>query len=135
MYRSGGSGLGGLTTGRMAGERRQTRHTHPVDAYVREQTEKLVRAIVAEVAPLRIVLFGSAARGDMGPCSDLDPLVVMPNGAARRDTARRLYGRIRDVGIPFDIIVATPEDLERYGQSPGLIYARILREGRELYAA
>ena len=101
---------------------------------MREQTERLVRAIVAEVAPLRIVLFGSAARGDMGPCSDLDLLVVMPNGAARRDTARQLYGRIRDVRIPFDIIVATPEDLERYGHSPGLIYARILREGRELYA-
>jgi hypothetical protein len=37
--------------------------------------------------------------------------------------------------LPFDIVVATPGDLDKYGASPGLIYHHILRDGRELYAA
>ena len=52
--------------------------------------EALVRRIADEVHPLRILLFGSAARGNMGPDSDIDLLVVMPNGTHRRRTAQRL---------------------------------------------
>jgi hypothetical protein len=47
----------------------------------------------------------------------------------------RIYGSVTDVTPPFDIVVATPGDLEKYGSSPGLIYHRNLRDGRELYAA
>ena len=45
--------------------------------------EELVQRIVEAVHPLRIILFGSAARGEMGPNSDLDVLVVMPDGIHR----------------------------------------------------
>lgn len=110
-------------------------HTQTMKSDVQEQLARLVEVIVAEVSPLRIVLFGSAARGEMTGSSDLDLLVVMPDGSPRRETAKLLYGRIRGVRVPFDIVVATPCDLERYGSSPGLIYREILREGRELYAA
>ncbi len=95
----------------------------------------LVNAIVATVHPLRVVLFGSAARGDAGPDSDVDLLVVMPDGTHRRHTAQALYRQIRGIGLPFDLIVATRSDLERHGNDPGLIYATILREGKILYAA
>ncbi len=43
--------------------------------------EELVQRIVEAVHPLRIILFGSAARGEMGPNSDLDVLVVMPDAS------------------------------------------------------
>jgi predicted nucleotidyltransferase len=99
------------------------------------QLERLLRMIVGEVNPLRVVLFGSAARGESTAGSDVDLLVVVPNGTPRRQTAMRIYGCITDVTLPFDIVVATPDDLEKYGTSPGLIYRHILREGRELYAA
>jgi predicted nucleotidyltransferase len=95
----------------------------------------LIEAIVATVRPLRIMLFGSAARGEMGPGSDLDVLVVMPRGTHRRKTAQRLYRHMGGMGVPFDIVVATPEDLELHRSNPGLIYGTILREGREVYAA
>ena len=85
--------------------------------------------------PLRIILFGSAARGQAGPDSDIDLLVVMPDGTHRRHTAQRLYGMIRNVGVPFDLLVATPSDLEKHRQNIGLIYSSILREGIEVYAA
>lgn len=52
---------------------------------------ELVRRIVQTVQPKRIILFGSAARGQMGPHSDLDLLVIMPDGTHRRQTAQTLY--------------------------------------------
>ncbi len=97
--------------------------------------ERLVEMVVTVAQPLRIVLFGSAARGQVAPDSDLDILVVMPPGTHRRKTAQRLYREVRGLGIPFDIVVATPEDLELYKSNPSLIYGSILREGTEVYAA
>ena len=58
--------------------------------------DELVRRIVEIVSPLRIILFGSAVRGDMGPHSDLDVLVVMPNGIHRGKTAQEIYRRMGD---------------------------------------
>lgn len=91
-----------------------------------------VERVVAEVSPVRVVLFGSAARGEMRDGSDVDLMVVMPDGTRRLDVAKRLYG----LGIPrVDFVVATPELLERWDGSLGLVYRDIADEGRELYAA
>jgi predicted nucleotidyltransferase len=96
--------------------------------------DQLVQRIVQEVHPLRIVLFGSAVTGKTTPQSDIDLLVVMPEGIHRRRTAQLLYRKIRGVDAPFDILVATPTDLEKHKDSIGLIYRTILQEGREVYA-
>ncbi|MCL0070250.1 nucleotidyltransferase domain-containing protein [Dehalococcoidia bacterium] len=100
-----------------------------------EAIDHLVQRIIDEVHPLRILVFGSAARGDFGAHSDIDVLVVMPDGVHRRRTAQLLYRRIRGVGIPFDILVATPTDLNRQKDNIGLIYRTILQEGKEIYVA
>lgn len=99
------------------------------------ELDKLVDAIVQAVHPLQIILFGSAVRDRMRQDSDIDVLVVMPKGTHRRHTAQHLYRVIEGVTIPFDLIVATPTDLERHRQTPGLIYETILREGKTLYVA
>lgn len=99
------------------------------------QVSKLVQGIVDEVHPLRIILFGSAARGEARPTSDVDVLVVMPDGTHRRRTAQRLYRVLQGMTIPFDIIVATPADLQEHRDNIGLIYRTILQEGKTLYAA
>jgi len=95
----------------------------------------LVKQIVDLAHPLRIILFGSAVRGTLGPDSDLDLLVVMPEGVHRRRTAQRLYQGVRNVGMQFDVVVATPGELERHRDNFGLVYRSILREGKEVYAA
>lgn len=100
-----------------------------------EQLRSLIAQIVATVRPLRVILFGSAARGLAEAASDFDLLIVMPEGTHRRHTAERLYRTITDVTIPFDLLVATPSDLERHRDNPGLIYRTVLEEGRTLYAA
>jgi len=97
--------------------------------------DQLVQRIVETVHPLRVILFGSATRGEIGPNSDIDVLVVMPEGTHRRRTAQLLYRQINGLGVPFDVLVATPSDLEEYKDNIGLIYRTVLREGRELYAA
>ncbi len=97
--------------------------------------DDLVQRIVAAVHPLRVVVFGSGARGDTHPDSDIDILVVMPEGTHRRHTAQYLYRAIDGVRVPYDLIVATPSDLEKQKDNPGLVYRSILREGRTLYAA
>jgi len=95
----------------------------------------LVRQIVDAVHPLKIVLFGSAARGETGADSDIDVMVVMPEGVHRRHTAQHLYRNVRGLGVPFDILVATPDDLTRHKDNIGLIYRTVLQEGREIYAS
>lgn len=99
------------------------------------QLDELVRRIVDAVHPLRIILFGSAARGEMGPDSDVDVLVVMPEGTGRRRTAMELYRRVRGLPVYPEYVVATPSDLDRYGNDVGAVHAAALREGRQLYAA
>ena len=100
-----------------------------------QAADRLVAQIVEAVHPLKVILFGSAARGEVGSESDLDVFVVMPDGTPRLKTARELYRRIAGIGVPFDILVATPRLLEMHRDNPGLIYGTILREGRVLYAA
>ena len=96
--------------------------------------EEIARRIVEVVQPERIILFGSAARGDMGPHSDLDLLVIKADVHRRRlgvEIRRSLYG----VGASLDIVVATPDDIERYKDSIGAVYGPALREGLVLYEA
>lgn len=97
--------------------------------------EEMVHRIAEAVQPLRIILFGSAARGEMGPSSDLDVLVVVPNGNDCLALAQLLYRRLRGLGYAKDILVVQQSDLEQYGNNPYLIYHTALTEGKELYHA
>ena len=97
--------------------------------------DNLVKRIVAAAHPLRIVLFGSAARGELGPDSDLDVMVVMPNGTHRANTVRQFYREIAGFGFPVDIVVTTPEILALHQDNLGLIYRAVQTEGREVYVA
>jgi predicted nucleotidyltransferase len=99
-----------------------------------EILQEIVRRIVAAVQPEKIILFGSAARQEMGPDSDLD-LLVIKSCRNRRETARRIRRKLIGIGVPKDIIIATPEDIERYKDTIGLIYRPALRDGKVLYGA
>jgi len=96
--------------------------------------DKIVRRIVEVAEPEKIILFGSAARGEMGPNSDVD-LLVVKSGVHRRELAMRLYEEVGGLGCAIDIIVVTPGDIERYGHPPALILEPALREGKVVYAA
>lgn len=97
--------------------------------------DEVVRRIVELVHPRRIILFGSVARGQMGPNSDLDILVVMPDGSHRPRTAQTLYRHLPAIGIGKDIVVVTESDVRKYGGNPSLVLYPALQEGKELYVA
>lgn len=101
---------------------------------VQDVIENAVKKIVSVADPVKIILFGSAARQDIGPNSDLDIMVVIQAGRHRRKTAQKIYRNMIGLGFAVDIVVVTEEDLERFGDRPGMIIGTALKEGRELYA-
>ncbi len=98
-----------------------------------ELLQEVVKRIVEAVAPEKIILFGSAARGEMGPDSDLDLLVVKARESPRQ-VERVIYRRLIGIGVPKDVLVVTPEHLEKHKDTIGYIYRPALREGRVIYA-
>ena len=95
---------------------------------------EITRRIVETAHPRKIILFGSAERGEMGPNSDLDVLVVIPSGIHRRKTARSIYRNLIGVGFAVDIVVVNEQDIERYKDNSGLVIKSALEQGRILYA-
>ena len=99
-----------------------------------EKLHEIIRRIVEVAQPEKIILFGSAARGEMGPHSDVD-LLVIKSGAHRLELTGEIYRHMHGVGEAVDIIVVTPEDVERYRDSHALVIAPALREGKVVYVA
>lgn len=91
-------------------------------------------ATVAE-DPVKIVLFGSRARGDAGPDSDFDFLVVERDPRSRHDEMVRLGRALRPLGMPFDVIVVSERYAEDWGAVEGTMVHAALTEGRVLHAA
>jgi predicted nucleotidyltransferase len=100
-----------------------------------EVIQELVRRLVEVAHPVRILLFGSAARGEMRPESDLDVLVIVPDGVHRRKTAQRISRCLIGFPVATDIVVATESDLQQYQDNFSLVYYPAVREGKEIYAA
>ena len=100
----------------------------PLDSVV----ARIVESIVDAVAPEKIILFGSAARGEMKSSSDLD-LLVVKDKCHQRKTAALIYRSLPRPRPPVDIVVVWPEDLRRHKDSHWLVIAPALREGRTVY--
>jgi len=94
---------------------------------------RIVRRILAASDPEKIILFGSYARGDFGPDSDLDLLVIIEGVDTPRAESVHLRRSLRGLLVPVDIVVATPEQVERHRNTIGLIYRSALKEGTVLY--
>lgn len=92
-----------------------------------------VSRIVESFSPLRIVLFGSVARGDDGPSSDIDLLVVFDRIEGRRhDLATAIGYATKDVAAPVEVFVTDIDDIKNRGGVPGLLRVA-LREGKVVY--
>jgi len=99
--------------------------------------DRMVQAIVAEVDPERVILFGSRARGDEREDSDVDPVVIEAEpfgpGRSRRKELARLYRALTGFLVPADVLVYSHEDVDYWRDSLNHVLARALREGRTLY--
>lgn len=108
----------------------------PAKAHVRANVRALlpvVRARLAPYRPLRIILFGSQARGGATMDSDLDLLIVMPDGTDRRQVLVSMYDALADLPIGKDLAITTPTEVQRYGHLVGTILRPALEEGVVIY--
>jgi predicted nucleotidyltransferase len=106
---------------------------HTANAPRQDILGEIIERVLKVVYPRRIVLFGSAARGQIGPDSDLDLLVIVRGPAHRRAPAQQIYRNLHGIPLPVDVVVATEQDVEQYGDKVGTILRPALREGQVIY--
>ena len=99
--------------------------------------QKMVDAIIDEVDPEQVILFGSRARGDSFEDSDVDLVVLestpFEEGRSRHAEEVRLYSALSDFRVSKDILVYSKKDAEYWRDSLNHVLARALREGKVLY--
>ena len=99
--------------------------------------DRMIRTIVDEVDPEQVVLFGSRARGDARPDSDVDLLVIesepFGNGRSSHTETVRLNRTLAATPVARDILVYSRDEIEKWRGSLNHVAARALREGRVLY--
>jgi uncharacterized protein len=93
----------------------------------------IVERIVRRFDPLKIVLFGSRARGTARPDSDIDLLVVLPQVADQRQAVVAVLRELRDLPVAKDVVVTTPDEIARRGDLIGTVLRPALREGKVVY--
>jgi uncharacterized protein len=92
----------------------------------------IVKRIVRAAEPEKIVLFGSAARGTMGPDSDVDLLVIKGGKFNRHRVTTAIYRSLSgEIGV--DAVVVTPEEVQQYRHTHCLVICPALREGKVVY--
>ena len=97
---------------------------------------EVVHRLVAAYRPDNIYLFGSVARGDAGPDSDYDLLIVVPDDASpERRRSRLAYEVLRGTGTAADVLVCTRSYFEQRRLLKASLPGTVLREGRALYGA
>ena len=95
--------------------------------------QEMVRRLVEAIDPDRIILFGSRARGDARPDSDVDLLVIKDSDEPPHRRVIPAYRALTGLGVPKDIIWRTPDEVRDWSQVRNYVTTRALREGRVLY--
>ncbi len=97
-----------------------------------EKIRSVVGQIVAQFRPRKVILFGSHARGNPDPDSDVDLLVLLDTSENPLRAAGRISAAV-DHPFPLDILVMTPQRLAEYLDEGAFFFRRVLTEGVVLY--
>lgn len=97
--------------------------------------DKAVDVLHRAAPDATIILFGSQARGDAAPDSDVDFLLIAPEVTSRRKEMARLSRLLRPLRIPADVLVFSRRVFDQWAEIPGTVIHDAVREGKVLYAA
>lgn len=103
--------------------------TTDVEEWIPEIVERLAR----EFDPVKIILFGSHARGEGRDGSDLDLLVVVPRIEDKREASLEMRRALDGIPVPTDVFPMEADEVARTGDSVGSFVYPVLREGRVIY--
>lgn len=129
-------------TGRDEGKRRPDQirevtreYSAPADGRAVDSAvlDALIARVVQAVDPDRIILFGSAARGEAGPDSDVDLLVIKSGIESRGAVEDQIHRNLFGLDVSVDVVVATPSDVEYLRDRVGSVIGPAVKEGREIY--
>jgi predicted nucleotidyltransferase len=95
--------------------------------------KEIVRRLVAAIDPDRIILFGSRARGNAKPDSDVDLLLIKASDEPPHRRVVRAYRALRGLGVPKDILWRTPDEIAEWSAVKNYVTTEALREGKVLY--
>jgi len=95
----------------------------------------IVARVVKVARPDKVILFGSGARGEMKGDSDLDLLVIKRGRFHRGRLLETIYLNLHGVGSAVDVVLVTPQEVERYRECPYLVIAPAVKDGKVVYAA
>jgi predicted nucleotidyltransferase len=99
----------------------------------RQEIERVATRLGEAANAERVVLFGSHARGEAGDTSDVDLMIIAESALPRFKRSRELYKLFRPYPFAMDLIVYTPEEIERGKRCPVSFVSAVLREGKTLY--
>lgn len=105
--------------------------------FVVKNPERKIREAVGRIVerfnPIKIILFGSRAKKRARAGSDADLLIIMPVTGSRRKTATEIDMALFGIRIPLDLIVVTPEDVQKSQNRPGTLIYTALKEGKVVH--
>ena len=95
--------------------------------------QMIVQRLLAAGHPQKIILFGSQARGEAGPDSDYDLLVIENSTLPRYRRALPYRRALKDLGTSKDIVVWTPREVTEWQNVSNAFITTALREGKVLF--
>jgi predicted nucleotidyltransferase len=103
------------------------------DTPMQATIDAMVRRIATQFNPVMVIVFGSYARGEAGPDSDVDLLVVLDHVDSPRRAAAAIDRALLGRTLPINVIVTTPERMQRLRDLVGTVVYPAVREGVVAY--
>ena len=98
-----------------------------------DKIEEVIKRIVENINPQRIILFGSYTKDNFNEHSDLDLLIIKNTDLPSHKRGRVIFKHLRGLKIPVDIVVYTPEEIKEWQNEKHSFLSKILKEGKVIY--
>ena len=103
------------------------------DRLLKRDIEIIVHAIKQKYKPEKVILFGSAARGEFEEGSDIDLFIIKQTNLPRHRRPLEIYRFLKNKALPIDFIIYTPKEFKNRLSLGDFFIKRIIKEGRILY--